>query len=152
MARIVSGQKFGQAPRESQIKSTDIIRMLSNQSDVTATMESVKAFISGEISGIVLRNQKTVVGTYLVVGEEDMIYVDATAAAFSITLPDTALVEKGYQVTIKKIDSSSTNNVTVLPHAPSQTIDSNASAVLAGALKPLLSLVSDGARWWVVNG
>lgn len=75
---------------------------------------------------------------------ENVILGDATAGAFTVTLPSAAKY-KGFQFIIKKIDASA-NAVTI---DASETIDGAASVDLASQYDSK-TVISDGAGWNVI--
>ena len=95
---------------------------------------------------ILRRGVITVTTTYTATGADSVILADATAAAFTITLPAVATVPF-LVLDIKKIDATA-NNV---------TIDGNGAETIDGALTQKLkkqwdsiSMVTDGAAWYIL--
>lgn len=74
----------------------------------------------------------------------DIVLADATAAAFTVTLPAPT---SGHTVRVKKIDAS-TNAVTV-DGAGTDVIDDAATFALATQYDAI-QVVADGTKWWVV--
>lgn len=85
---------------------------------------------------------------YTATDSDDVILVDATAGAVTITLP-TAVGRAGKRYTIKKIDSSA-NAVTIDPNG-TETIDRAATVVL-GAQDAAAIIESDNANWFGLGG
>ena len=88
-------------------------------------------------------------GAYAVAATDDVIFVNPTAGAFDVTLPN-ANVVTGRRVQIKRIVTSA-NTVTV--KSAGGTIDNVAAAtgiVLAGGSLNAITVVSDGTNWWIV--
>lgn len=83
---------------------------------------------------------------YTLVKTDFVILGDATAAAFTISLP-TAVGIGGQLFCVKKIDSSA-NAVTIDPSG-AETID-GAATVSLGAQWASRLLISDGANWLVL--
>ncbi len=86
-------------------------------------------------------------GAYTVTSADHAIACDATAGAFSVTLPGAASVGAGFVLVIKKVDSSG-NAVTVDGNG-SETIDGALTYSLASQWK-YVALMSDGAGWLVI--
>ena len=89
-------------------------------------------------------NSVTAAATVADDGRPTVVLADATAAAFTVTLPTPT---SGRMVTVKKVDASA-NAVTVGP-AAAETIDGAASATLA-AQWDVATFVSDGTNWFVI--
>jgi len=98
---------------------------------------------AGEKKAIVTKNSN-----YAATATDQIILCDATAGAFTVTLP-TAIGNNGQQYTFKKIDAT-TNGITINTSA-SQTIDGNASNVLS-TQNASVTLSSDGANWKIIGG
>ncbi len=75
--------------------------------------------------------------------QDEFVKVDATAAAVTVSLP-AALLMKGRELLIKKIDSS-TNTVIIDPNG-SETIDGDLTRSI-GFTNDLMRLTSDGTGW-----
>jgi hypothetical protein len=78
---------------------------------------------------------------------DNTVFVDATAGAVTLTLPNPLLL-KGKRLSFKKIDSSA-NAVTISPFG-SETIDGASSFVMAYQ-NAFIELLSDGTNWQIVN-
>lgn len=76
----------------------------------------------------------------------DVVLVDATAAAVTITLP-AAASNTGRQYYIKKIDA--VNPVTIDANA-SETIDGQTDWVMH-LIRSALHLYCDGTNWWIIG-
>lgn len=79
--------------------------------------------------------------------DDDVILGDATAGAFSVTLP-TAVGIRGRRYTIKKIDSS--GNAVTIDGAGAETID-GAATVALGTQYAFRTIVSNGTNWSVIS-
>jgi hypothetical protein len=79
---------------------------------------------------------------------DTVVMADATAGAFTITLP-TAVGHSDLIYWIKKIDSSFTNIVTVVPNG-SETIDALTNITLANRGEVIM-IQSDGTNWRVLS-
>lgn len=88
----------------------------------------------------------TVTTTYTATAADGFIRADATAAAFTITLPDPATVP-GKEYFIKRVNSAA-NNVTVATAAG--TFDGAATKVI-GAQYSALKVVSTGSVWAIMS-
>jgi len=82
--------------------------------------------------------------TVLTSDRNKVLLVDATAGNITITLPASAAATSGYEVTIKKIDSS-TNTVTIDGDA-SETIDGSSTYVLRNQYDVAV-LIADATNW-----
>ena len=77
---------------------------------------------------------------------DEVILVDASSAAVTITLPSPT---KGHVLIIKKIDSSA-NTVTVqVADTTTQTIDGATSQTLSTQWESV-TVVSDGTNWYII--
>jgi len=84
----------------------------------------------------------TKIANYTTTVEDDVVLVDASAGAVTITLHAVATAD--YPITIKKIDSSA-NAVTIDPNG-AETIDGAATVVIA-TQNTVSQLYSDGSTW-----
>ncbi len=85
---------------------------------------------------------------------DDALLMDATGSTVTVTLPFAAnafdvATSKGQRFTIKKIDTSATNDVIIDP-AGADLIDGNTLITLSGALRPSIDIISDGADWFII--
>lgn len=86
---------------------------------------------------------KAVTSAYTPVYSDDLILVDATAGAVTITLPDPTK-NAGFLTRVKKVDSTA-NAVTIAPYA-AETIDGQSSVVLSNQYAAFNG-ISDGTNW-----
>jgi hypothetical protein len=93
-------------------------------------------------------NSKTVLGTYTAGKDDHTILANASAAAFTITLPAPNSRANPYLV-VKKIDATA-NTVTLDP-AGSATID-GASTVALGSQYQMIILHASATGWHILNG
>lgn len=83
---------------------------------------------------------------YTATAADEVILVDATSGAVTITLPAAAGVS-GRRYTVKKTDLG-LNTITIDPNG-SELIDSALTMVISDYLQAV-TLVCDGVQWWVV--
>lgn len=115
--------------------------------NLTATeLNAALAQLASLISSVGDLSVKTKTTAYTVLNSDGLVLADATSATFTLTLP-TAVGITGRQIRLKKTDSSD-NKV---------TIDGNSTETIDGALtfdllvqNHSVSLVSDGANWFIV--
>jgi integrase len=91
---------------------------------------------------------KTTAYTVTTADNGKLILADATAAAFTITLPNASLAGSGFYVAFKKIDVSA--NAVTIDGFSSQTIDAAATYSL-GAQHDYVVLACDGDEWHVIG-
>ncbi len=100
---------------------------------------------------IPVRATKTVKANYSLTVADDIVLVDATAGAVTITFPDPTRVQHGTW-TVKKVDASA-NTVTlsaiVASSGAAATFDGATSQVIA-VRYTALTMRSDGAVYWIV--
>lgn len=89
---------------------------------------------------------KTITSSDTADGVYGFYLCDATGVAITVSLPQ-ASAYKGKRFYVKKIDSS-VNTVTIAGYG-SEKIDDSATQVI-GAQYICLTVVSDGANWWIV--
>lgn len=87
------------------------------------------------------------VTTYTATGNDDVILVDSSGGAWTLTLP-AAASNTGHVFTVIKTDSSF-NAVTIDPNA-SETIDSD-STTTVNTQRERLEFVSDGSNWYIIS-
>ncbi len=100
------------------------------------------------------RKIETFTTAHAIVVTDDVILMDATAASLGVTLPAAASFynatdTKGQRVTVKKIDASNVNTVTITSIVP-ELIDGADSLVLETNGKPFVDILSDGVNWWLI--
>jgi lysophospholipase L1-like esterase len=100
---------------------------------------------AGASNRVALTTFTAVTGTYSVLAADDFITADATAAAFTVTLP-TAVGCKGRRISVKRLNLG-VNLVTVAPTG-TQTIDGSTNYVLT-TQNEVVAVVSDGVNWQV---
>lgn len=92
--------------------------------------------------GVAFSGQTTVTGTYSIPEEVYIVFANASTAAFTTTLPDTAGVDVGHVVVIKK-DDPSINAITVDGFG-SQTIDHSLTKIIRAHNKVITVMEHDG--------
>jgi hypothetical protein len=97
-------------------------------------------------AGIVLPFNVITAAAYTVTVQDRYVYVDATGAAATITLPLAASVPAGFTVGIKKKDSG--GNAVTVARSGADTFDGATSISLAAQFNSCL-LVSDGVSQWI---
>lgn len=93
-----------------------------------------------------LRHIVTKTANYTVTAEDEVVLMDATGGAKTITLITGPA--PGQYYTFKKIDASA--NAVTVDTPGTETIDGSATFVLANQYDTV-TIVSDGAQWWVVR-
>jgi hypothetical protein len=101
---------------------------------------------SRDVKTVGIENLITVTSTYTVLATDNTVLGDATAGAFTITLPP-ANGLSGKIYTFKKIDSGG-GNVTIDGDG-AETIDGNATFVLQNHHK-YVTVQTDGVTWYVI--
>lgn len=91
-----------------------------------------------------LTSQVTVTAAYTMTGDEQLIRVDCTGGAVTVTLP-LAAGRTGYEYVFKKIETSA--NAVTLARAGTDTIDGATSATIAGGSRGVTRLRSNGTTW-----
>ena len=86
--------------------------------------------------------------------DNDVVLMDATSGSLIIELPLASTffdvsTKEGQRFTIKKVDASAVNTVTVNAFS-GDLIDGQTSIILQTALRPFITIVSDGADWWLI--
>lgn len=93
-----------------------------------------------------LRNKRAVTGNATIQSADDVLLVDATAGALTITLPLSS--GRSMDVTVKKTDATN-NAVTIAPTSP-DTIDGKTSYMLTSATMPSVTLTPGTGGWFVL--
>ncbi|CAB4190131.1 hypothetical protein UFOVP1288_39 [uncultured Caudovirales phage] len=97
--------------------------------------------------GIVLSAPRTVTAAYAVDPNDTEIFVNATTAPVTVSLP-AAADNSGRTLTVKKIDSS--GNAVTLDGNGAETIDGAATKALATQYYAL-TVTCDGTTWWITG-
>lgn len=121
-------------------------------SDGTANTEGLYVYKDGAHrlinTGAGSSNITTKTAAYTATITDDVILVDSTSAAFTVTLP-AASTATGKILRIVKIDS--TENVVTLDGDSTETINNQTTFEVSGEFSSV-SIVSDGTEWWVLGG
>ena len=130
---------------------TGIGRAAAN-SDVyyNTTSDVVRLYKAGAWVTVVDVETKTVATkttTYTVAVTDDIVFVDSSGGAFTVTL-FTAVGNSGKIITIKKTESSV--NIVTIEGDGSETIDGNLNRKLA-TNNETIKLVSDGTNWEILD-
>lgn len=126
------------------LKDQDYKVILKSSADVTIdTWDPVRA-AEPRSSAVI---SKTTTYTVMVSDAGKLITADATAGAFTITLPPAATAGDGFEVSVIKVDSSS--NAVTVDGDGSETINGNTSLDLAVQFDATL-LRSDGTSWHAI--
>ncbi|WPQ62524.1 hypothetical protein SIO70_29620 [Chitinophaga sancti] len=100
------------------------------------------------VNGSVSMAIKPVTGTYTVTGSDNTILADASAGAFTITLPAPATTIVGRIYTIKKIGGDIDKAVTIMPGANS--IEGGSSYVIYNDWT-FITVQTDGTDWYIIK-
>lgn len=101
-----------------------------------------------QVNGSVAMAIKTVTATYTVTGSDNTILADATAGAFTITLPAPATAIQGRIYTIKKTGGDIDKAVTIMPGANS--IEGGSSYVIYNDWT-FITVQTDGTNWYIIK-
>lgn len=144
--------------------ATDLIRLvvggasrsITQSNFVTAiTQPLIDAGFLTSTSESLTRKIETITGAnHSVVATDDVVLIDTAGADRVVSLPAVgtfynATTEKGQRVTIKKIDASNTDTVTITPIVPT-LIDGDATVTLETDSRPFVTVISDGSNWWLI--
>jgi len=97
--------------------------------------------------GVVLSAPRTVTAAYSVAAGDTEIFVDASVAPVTVTLP-AAADNAGRTLTVKKIDASA--NAVTLDGTGAETIDGAATKSLATQYYAL-TVTCNGTTWWITG-
>lgn len=112
----------------------------------TAVFYDNGTFDAGSTISLVWR-LRSITGNVTLATTDQVVVVDATSAAVTVTLPAVAGMPAGTWYAIKKTDATG-NTVTVDANA-SETIDGATTQVITGRYTTL-TIVSDGSSWHIV--
>jgi len=115
--------------------------------DLKIALEDLVFRLDDNINVLSRPTVASVTTTYTATDLDSLILCDATAGAFTVTLPAVAGVS-GKKLTIKKTDASG-NAVTVDGNG-AETIDGAATKSLASQYK-YISVISNGAGWFITS-
>lgn len=104
-------------------------------------------FMASGVAGddaVVRRQFRTVTSTGSALAGDDVILVDATSGAVTLTLPPAAAAQ---EMGIKKIDVS--GNAVTVDGDSAETIDGSTTVVLPSQYDAI-RIASDGTTWWIL--
>lgn len=107
-----------------------------------------KAQLDASVAASRLLTVRTVTGSALIVGTDDVIEANATTASFTLTLPSAA-ANPGKVFHVKKIDV--TANTVTIDGDTTDTIDGALTLVLRAQWQST-RFVSDGVGWFILQG
>lgn len=83
---------------------------------------------------------------------DHVLICNVTLGDITLNLPDAGLCE-GRMYKIRKLFSgvSTTNNISLVPVIPGQTIDLNSSYVMSNAAAEYATVISDGSNWFIID-
>lgn len=123
------------------------ISLASGQSMVVASNgAALRSYFLSSVGGSVLT--KTAAYTVVAGDARGLVRCDATAGALTVSLTSAATLGAGFEVSVKKVDSS--KNVVTIDPAGAETIDGAATFVLDEAYEEVV-LVSNGTNWEVLS-
>ncbi len=88
--------------------------------------------------------QNYIADSYFAQPADSLIYADATAGSFTVTLP----IAAGHAGRLLRVKQTTTPNTVTVAAASGQTVDGLSSVSLANGAA--VQLISDGAAWWVI--
>lgn len=119
--------------------------VLRNPYDHVKVTSTGTAWVVEDYDLKIATSSKSADYTVLASDNGKIFLVDSTAASRTITLP-AATVAAGFQITVKKMDTSS--NTVTIARAGSDTIDGDTSAVLSQSYDSI-TVTSDGTSQWI---
>jgi hypothetical protein len=124
------------------------IKLKNGQTTINnfANFCDLRLYASGGPSVGKRRGVLTKTANYTATSADDVIIVDAASGNVTITLP-AAASSTGLELTIKRIDASG-NTMTIDGNA-SETIDDSTTQALSQY--DVLTMVCDGAEWWITG-
>ena len=133
--------KLRQPPRFSVMGLTEHFMRIQEDLELADAKNLKKADVAERTS----RTFRTLSASGPVGQGDDVVLVDATSGAVTVSLPPAA--DRFKELCIKKIDSSS--NAVTVDGDGSETIDDSATLVLASQYDAV-RLASDGLEWWIL--
>jgi len=119
---------------------------LDSQAPNHAQSYRAQFFYGGLFQGVYIGTTRACNGTVTVADDDYVLIADATSATVTVNLP-AAATNAGRALIIKKIDV--TANTVVIDGDGSETIDDATTQTLTTQYE-VLSIVCDGAEWWIV--
>jgi len=124
--------------------------------DITELLIDAGFITSGTLPPTIASTRKivTFVVNHSLVLTDDVILMDATGGDLVVDLPLASSAfdiptDKGQRFTIKKIDTSVVNTVTIDP-ALGDLIDGQVNTILQTAARPFVTIISDGSNWFLI--
>lgn len=154
-------------PKVTTISDNDLVRVIKDASSRTMTKKNFVTDINqlliddGFLTSSTLpptiastRKIETFVVSHTLVLTDDVILMDATGGNLIVDLPLAssafdATDDKGQRFTIKKIDASNVNIITIDP-ALGDLIDGNTTITLETDARPFVTIISDGTNWFFI--
>jgi len=151
----------------TSMEDNDLIRVVVGQASRNITKKNFASTIKGNLEdeGFITsdnlpasvastRKIEVLNGGHTVTTDDDLLLMDASGGSLGVSLPVASSFydsdnEKGQRVTVKKIDSSNTNTVTITSVVP-ELIDGQDSVVLESDGRPFVNIISDGTNWWLI--
>lgn len=137
----------GLLTKADTIADGDLVRVVVGGSSRVMLYGTFKTLINSSSNST--KRVVTTTTNYLANSTNDVILADVSGGALAVTLPD-ATISEGKVIDVKKSDNS-TNDVTV--QTAGGNIDGSATVTLSGSggAMPGISVVSDGANWFILN-
>jgi hypothetical protein len=106
-----------------------------------------------QVAGSVSMAIKNVTGAYTITAADNTILANATAAGFTVTLPDAVPAIAGRIYTIKKIGTGDINNPIVVIPASGGAIEGSAAGVGYTIYNDwtYITVQTDGAAWYIIK-
>lgn len=124
-------------------------RRINAGSGVTVTQNTNDITISAAPSAPTYSVVTVTGANYLATPANDYILVSNAGADRTVTLP-TAIGNSGKQITVKKLDSGNNLLVETVLNQTIDGVDATVTPLVINIQYEVLTLVSDGANWWVV--
>lgn len=132
--------------RVESISGNDLIRVVTDRSR-NITLSNLVNVLNDLLNST--QRVTTSTSNYLASNANDVILMDLTSGALSVTLP-AASTATGKLITVKKIDGTS-NDITVQTNGGN--IDGSATVTMSGSggAKTSAAFISDGSNWFILN-
>ena len=158
MPNYDTGTKESGLSQNTTLSASDLIRIVSGGLSRNISGSNFATAIASLLPSSGPTNKVRLVSvSQSLLDDDEVLAMDATGGAKTVTLPDCTLASmwnsttsKGRRYTVKKNDTSASNDVTITT-TNSQTIDGNSSFVLSGTNKPFITAISTGTEWITVD-